>query len=148
MSGARIIRLSGALAEATPLRGVSLYELVRVGTRGLLGEVVRVEGERGVIQVYEDTTGLCIGEPVAPTGAPLTVTLGPGLLFRRGGRATARGTRCRERRLHPSRLAADTLDATRWPFVQRRAPATSGGRTCHEWRSVPPSCTVSSCRRT
>ena len=120
MSGARITRLSGALAEATPLRGVSLYELVRVGTRGLLGEVVRVEGERGVIQVYEDTTGLCIGEPVAPTGAPLTVTLGPGLLgavVDGVGRPLERLAEASGDFIRPG-LAADTLDgARRWPFV-------------------------------
>jgi len=80
MTEARIERLSGALAEARPLRTVALYELVRVGARGLLGEVIRVDGDRAVIQVYEDTMGLCVGEVVSPTGAPLEVTLGPGLL--------------------------------------------------------------------
>ena len=53
MTEARIERLSGALAEARPLRTVALYELVRVGARGLLGEVIRVDGDRAVIQVYE-----------------------------------------------------------------------------------------------
>lgn len=80
MSGARLTRISGALAEARPLRGAGLYEVARVGERGLLGEVIRVEGEIGTLQVYEDTDGLQTGEPVQPTGGALTVSLGPGLL--------------------------------------------------------------------
>jgi V/A-type H+-transporting ATPase subunit A len=60
--------------------GVALYELVRVGARGLLGEVIRVTGERATIQVYEDTAGLQLGEPVTTTGQSLTIHLGPGLL--------------------------------------------------------------------
>ena len=73
-------RVSGSLVEAGPLPGASLYELVRVGERDLLGEIVRTEGETATIQVYEDTQGLRIGEPVAPTGEPLSASLGPGLL--------------------------------------------------------------------
>jgi V/A-type H+-transporting ATPase subunit A len=58
----------------------TLYELVRVGEHGLLGEVVRIAGERATIQVYEETNGLTVGEPVTRTGTALTVELGPGLL--------------------------------------------------------------------
>ena len=77
---ARIVRVSGALAEAAPMPGARLYELVRVGTRGLLGEIIRVTGDRATIQVYEDTAGLQLGEPVVGTGQSLTIHLGPGLL--------------------------------------------------------------------
>ncbi len=80
MSGAELVRIVGALAEAEPLGDASLYELVRVGTRGLLGEVVRVTAGRGTIQVYEETNGLAVGEPIEVTGHALTVELGPGLL--------------------------------------------------------------------
>jgi V/A-type H+-transporting ATPase subunit A len=80
VSGARIVRVSGALAEGSPLRGAGLYELAFVGERRLLGEVIRLTGDRGTIQVYEDTTGLRVGEPVELTGRALTVELGPGLL--------------------------------------------------------------------
>ncbi|MCX7793988.1 MAG: V-type ATP synthase subunit A [Thermodesulfovibrionales bacterium] len=62
------------------VRGLRLYDRVYVGRQILTGEVVRLEGERAVIQVYEDTRGLAIGEPVKSTGMPLTVRLGPGLL--------------------------------------------------------------------
>jgi len=62
------------------ISGVRLCDMVLVGHGGLVGEVVRLEGERSVVQVYENTVGLGIGEPVAGTGRQLTVTLGPGLV--------------------------------------------------------------------
>ena len=77
---ARIVRIVGALAEAAPLGGAALYELVRVGENGLLGEVIRLDGDRATIQVFEETTGLRLGESVGRTGRPLAVELGPGLL--------------------------------------------------------------------
>ncbi len=80
MSRARIVRITGALVEACPLAGVGLYELIRVGRNRLLGEVVRVDGDRATVQVYEETTGLRVGEPVEPSGRDLGVQLGPGLL--------------------------------------------------------------------
>jgi len=80
VEGACIRRVSGSLVEASPLRDASLYELVRVGERDLLGEVVRMRGATATIQVYEDTQGLCVGEPVVPSGEPLAANLGPGLL--------------------------------------------------------------------
>lgn len=79
-SAPRLVRIVGALAVAAPLADAGLYELVRVGERGLLGEVIRLEGDRATIQVFEETTGLRLGEPVERTGAPLAVELGPGLL--------------------------------------------------------------------
>ena len=62
------------------MRGVALYELARVGVGELLGEVIRLEGDTATVQVYEDTNGLRVGEPVRQTGEPLVVQLGPGLL--------------------------------------------------------------------
>jgi V/A-type H+-transporting ATPase subunit A len=62
------------------MRGSALYELARVGRRGLLGEVIRVSGETATLQVYEETAGLELGEPVEATGTALTAHLGPGLL--------------------------------------------------------------------
>lgn len=57
-----------------------MYELVRVGTGRLIGEVIRLEGESATIQCYEDTSGLTVGDVVLRTGAPLSVELGPGAL--------------------------------------------------------------------
>ncbi len=79
-SSATIRRVTGTLVEAGPLPGAGLYELAKVGGRGLLGEVIRVQGLVATLQVYEDTTGLATGEPVVLTGKPLEIELGPGLL--------------------------------------------------------------------
>src|SRR5512139_634719 len=65
---------------STGLAGLKLYERVHVGRAMLTGEVVKLEQDRAVIQVYEDTRGLAVGEPVAGCGRPLMVRLGPGLL--------------------------------------------------------------------
>ncbi len=62
------------------LKGLRLYEIVLVGKAGLTGEVVRLERERAVLQVYEDTRGLAAGEAVRGTARTLTARLGPGLL--------------------------------------------------------------------
>jgi len=80
VTGPRLTRITGALAEAQPFRGAALYELARVGHRGLLGEVIRLQGDVATLQVYEETSGLEAGEPVTPTGSALTIALGPGLL--------------------------------------------------------------------
>jgi len=57
-----------------------MYELVKVGDAGLIGEIIRIEGDRATIQVYEETTGVKPGEKVEGTGKPLSVELGPGLI--------------------------------------------------------------------
>ncbi|NJD31102.1 MAG: V-type ATP synthase subunit A [Gammaproteobacteria bacterium] len=75
----RIIGISGPTVSVD-LKGLRLYERVVVGRAGLMGEVVRLEQERAVVQVYESTRGLGVGEPVTGTGTQLTVRLGPGLL--------------------------------------------------------------------
>lgn len=80
MSEAHIIRVAGAIVEASPMGDAGLYELVEVGERRLLGEVIRIEGEIATIQVFEETGGLGLHEPVRPTGGSLTTELGPGLL--------------------------------------------------------------------
>jgi V/A-type H+-transporting ATPase subunit A len=80
MSEPRLVRVVGSLAEVSPMPGAALYELVRVGERRLLGEVIRVVGDLATVDVFEETAGLAVGEPVETTGGPLAVALGPGLL--------------------------------------------------------------------
>jgi len=75
----RITGISGPTVRVA-LKGLKLYERVYVGQAMLTGEVVRLEEDSAVVQVYEDTRGLSIGEPVMGSGTPLTVQLGPGLL--------------------------------------------------------------------
>ena len=77
-----IWRIAGPVVVARGLYRVRLYNVVRVGREALPGEVIRLEGELATIQVYENTSGLRVGEPVLDTGRPLEVELGPGLLGR------------------------------------------------------------------
>jgi len=79
-SSTKLSRVVGALAEATGMKDATLNELVRVGDRGLLGEVLRITGDRATIQIFEETMGLSIEQPVLREGLPLAIELGPGLL--------------------------------------------------------------------
>ena len=74
-----VYRVSGPVVTA---RGIKprMYDIVRVGDERLMGEVIQIEGENSIIQVYEDTSGVKPGEPVENTGLPLVVELGPGLM--------------------------------------------------------------------
>ncbi len=80
MISGTISRITGPVVEAIGMAGARMYDVVRVGELGLMGEVIRLEGDMAVIQVYEETSGVRVGEPVASTEGPLTVELGPGLL--------------------------------------------------------------------
>jgi len=75
-----LTRIAGPTVTARGLAGAGLNEVVWVGERMLLGEVIRIEGPLATLQVYEDTAGLSLGEPAVASGAPLSVELGPGLL--------------------------------------------------------------------
>jgi V/A-type H+/Na+-transporting ATPase subunit A len=76
----RVVKISGPVVSATDLPHTRLFDVVRVGTEQLLGEVIKIDGDLVVMQVFEDTTGLQVGEPVEATGEPLYAELGPGLL--------------------------------------------------------------------
>ncbi len=76
-----IIKIAGPAVIARGMTGARMYDIVRVGSEGLLGEIIRLDGDTAFVQVYEDTSGLRVGEPVESTGNPLTVELGPGLLY-------------------------------------------------------------------
>ena len=73
-------RVSGPVVIAEGLEGAKMFDVVRVGDQGLVGEVIRLVGETATVQVYEDTTGVRPGDPVENTGQALSVELGPGLL--------------------------------------------------------------------
>jgi len=75
-----ISRVSGPTVIARSMSGARMAEVVRVGDAGLMGEIIRLDADTAFIQTYEDTSGICVGEPVAATGESLLVTLGPGLL--------------------------------------------------------------------
>lgn len=79
-NSATVTRISGPIVTATGMAEAQMYEVVNVGELGLVGEVVRLVGDRATTQVYEDTTMLKPGAPVKRTHAPLSVWLGPGLI--------------------------------------------------------------------
>jgi V/A-type H+-transporting ATPase subunit A len=80
MSHPSIQKISGPAVQAGPMERLFMGEVVLVGQIGLIGEIIRIEGKNALIQVYEETAGLTVGEPVVQTGELLTVELGPGLL--------------------------------------------------------------------
>lgn len=75
-----VYSVSGPVIVAENMIGCAMYELVRVGHDNLVGEVIRIEADKATIQVYEETAGVTVGDPVMRTGKPLSVELGPGLM--------------------------------------------------------------------
>lgn len=84
MTGSRIIgsvrRVNGPVIEAMGISDAMMFELVHVGRDNLVGEIIKLEGDRAVIQVYEDTTGLAPEDSIHGLGIPLSVELGPGII--------------------------------------------------------------------
>jgi len=80
MVDATISRISGPVVVAKGIGGAQMFDVVRIGDMGLVGEIIRLEGNTAQIQVYEDTTGLRPGEKIVNTNKPLSMQLGPGLL--------------------------------------------------------------------
>jgi V/A-type H+-transporting ATPase subunit A len=120
MLSGKVKRISGPIIRAGGLGGAGLFDVVEVGEKRIIGEVVRLEGDDAVIQVYEDETGLAVGTSAVSTGRPLSVRLGPGLigaiydgiqrpldlLYQADGAFMKPGSR------------GEALDAARkWPFV-------------------------------
>lgn len=75
-----IEKISGPLVVAKGMFGASMYDVVRIGEIGLVGEIIELKGDTASIQAYEETSGLMPGEKVISTGEPLSVELGPGLI--------------------------------------------------------------------
>jgi V/A-type H+-transporting ATPase subunit A len=80
MVEAVVSRISGPVVVASGLEGAQMYDVVRIGDLGLVGEIIRLEANNATVQVYEDTTGLRPGEKLVNTKRPLSIQLGPGLL--------------------------------------------------------------------
>ena len=127
-----ISKITGPVVVAQGMLGARMYDVVRVGQQGLMGEVIRLEGDLATIQVYEDTSGLTIDDVVVSTEGPLMVELGPGLLSsiydgvqrplpvvaEQSGDFIERGT------------VADALDRDRkWTFTPVAEAGQSGLRT-------------------
>lgn len=80
MKKGEIIKVSGPLVVVQGIPEARMYDMVRVGEKNLIGEIIALKGDTASIQVYEETSGIGPGEPGESTGAPLSVELGPGLL--------------------------------------------------------------------
>ncbi len=80
MSQGKIVKVSGPLVVASGMEDADMYDVVRVGDLGLIGEIIEMRGDMASIQVYEETAGIGPGAPVETTGAQLSVELGPGLI--------------------------------------------------------------------
>jgi V/A-type H+-transporting ATPase subunit A len=76
----KIVKVAGPLVVAEGMGGSKMYDVVRVSEQKLIGEIIELRGDQASIQVYEETGGIGAKEPVYPTGAPLSVELGPGLI--------------------------------------------------------------------
>ena len=75
-----IIKVSGPLIVAANMTDVKMYDVVKVGEQQLIGEVIELRGDKASVQVYEETSGLSVGDKVVSTGSPLSVELAPGLI--------------------------------------------------------------------
>ena len=80
VNAGRVVRISGPVVEAVGLPGAKMADVVKVGSNQLIGEIVEVRGEKLVVQVYEETSGVGLDEAVVSTAQPLSVELGPGLI--------------------------------------------------------------------
>ena len=75
-----IYAINGPVVKVRDTKSFSMREMVMVGKSKLIGEVIGVTDEMTTIQVYEGTAGLMPGDPVEPTGTPMSATLGPGII--------------------------------------------------------------------
>ena len=80
MKTGKIIKVSGPLVVAEGMDEANIYDVCKVGEKGLIGEIIEMRGDKASIQVYEETSGIGPGDPVVTTGEPLSVELGPGLI--------------------------------------------------------------------
>ena len=80
MLAGTISKVSGPVIVAKKMRGSKMYDVVAVGDEALRGEIIRLEGDEAVVQLYEDSTGLMVGDRVENSAMPLSIELGPGLI--------------------------------------------------------------------
>ena len=80
MSTGTIKKVAGPLVIARGMRDANMFDVVRVSSQRLIGEIIEMHGDEASIQVYEETSGLGPGEPVESMNVPMSVELGPGLI--------------------------------------------------------------------
>jgi len=129
-----VFRVAGPLVIAENMGGAAMYELVKVGHSKLVGEIIKLAADTASIQVYEDTSGLTVGDPVLRTRKPLSVELGPGIMgtiFDGIQRPLAHIADMTESVYVPKGVDVPCLDANRnWEFTPmnfREGDTISGG---------------------
>ena len=80
MKEGKIIKVSGPLVVADGMSESNMFDVVKVSDKNLIGEIIEMDNDRASIQIYEETSGIGVGESVHPTGMPLSVELGPGMI--------------------------------------------------------------------
>ena len=128
----QVDRVNGPVIEAFGVRDGMMLELVMVGDEYLVGEIIKLEGERAVIQVYEDTTGIAPLDPIYGSSMPLSVELGPGLIgtiYDGIQRPLVEIRRMSGQYIHRGIQAASLNRETGWPFtpILRAGDQVSGG---------------------
>ncbi len=116
----KLTMISGPMIAASGMPGTAMGEIVRVGRLGLMGEVIRIDGDTIYAQVFEDTQGMYLGEPVDARGIPLAVELGPGLLGNTfdGVQRPLAALQAASGDFIGRGMTADGLDRSRtWPFT-------------------------------
>ena len=115
----KVIRINGPIIKATGLGGSGLYDVVEIGQKRLIGEIIRLEGDTATIQIYEENTGMRVGESAWSLERPLSVHLGPGLLGQiyDGIQRPAGGDQEDRRRIHHPGIKTPPLSQDRkWHF--------------------------------
>lgn len=80
ITNGKVSRVAGSLISAKGIPDARMFELVRIGESGIFGEIIRISGDTSIIQAYEETEGIKLGEIIIGTGKPLSVDLGPGVM--------------------------------------------------------------------
>ncbi len=128
MNSGKIVKVSGPLVVAEGLQDANMFDVVRVGDRGLIGEIIEMRKDRASIQVYEETAGLGPGSLVESTGAPLSVELGPGMIgtIYDGIQRPLEAIRAAYGSTIPKGVSIPALDRQhRWHFIPAAAPGDS-----------------------
>ncbi|MGQ9673468.1 MAG: V-type ATP synthase subunit A [Candidatus Aminicenantales bacterium] len=142
MSQAKIVRVAGPLVVASGCLGAKMYDMVKIGRLGLIGEIIELREDLAFIQVYEDTTGIGPEEPVVLTRQPLSVELGPGLIssIYDGIQRPLDIIRAREGDFVTRGIAVPPLDRSReWEFkpLRRKGEEVTSGDFLGEVEETP-----------
>ena len=116
----KVVKISGPLVVGSEMLGSKMYDVVKVGKDKIIGEIIQLESDKAVIQVYEDTGGMRPGEPIKSEGTPLSVELGPGIITNifDGVQRPLESIRAKSGAFIPKGIEVQSLDSKKkWEFV-------------------------------